>query len=563
MKLFEKAGVPKTKALIPGINFIEWCKIVGRPTWHAGLILVPIVNIFVFCGMAVEMVRSFKKFSLSDSALAVFYAPLKFFLIGNNPDDVYDGPNVPKEKEFVQSLNEARANNKLEYSRLSAKNPYKKTAIREWIEAIFFAVFAAAFIRMFLIEAYVIPTPSMEGSLLVGDYLFVSKAHYGIRTPNTLAMIPLLHNRIPLLNKESYFTKPQLPTFRFPALQKIKMNDPVVFNWPVGDSVYVTDTRSWTVNQADRMGKDVLSLPRNRQLRSMVTNKDFIVRPLDKKDHYIKRCVGLPGDDLEIRDRQIYIDGVAAQNPKHIQHNSLVVTPNKFNYDKLEDIGIDLSADIQYKGSGYFYGNMTPGEIDQLNKMDGVSVLAVHEYGLTRRVDNLAQIAQNMGLQNGQVEISPQRVIMRLTDAQYDTLKARKFPFYNGRNPTDLFPHDVNISKDWTIDNYGPIHIPAKGETVELTSDNIALYERIISVYEGNDFVKKGNQFIINGNPASSYTFKMDYYWMMGDNRHNSEDSRFWGFVPFDHVVGKPLFIWMSVKDGIRWNRIFSSANKN
>jgi signal peptidase I len=198
--LFPKANVPGWKGLVPGMNFAEWCKLIGQSPWHALWLLFPVVNIFTFCGMAVDMVRSFRMYKLIHSTWAVIYAPAIFFYIARNKEIQYDGPTLIKEKEYKTQIQEAvSSNNTRKLSKLQSANPYKKTAGREWFEAIVFAVFAAAFIRMFLIEAYKIPTPSMEGSLLVGDFLFVSKAHYGMRMPMTPQKIPLLHNRVPLI----------------------------------------------------------------------------------------------------------------------------------------------------------------------------------------------------------------------------------------------------------------------------------------------------------------------------------------------------------------------------
>ncbi len=562
--LFAKAGQDPKTAWIPGINFVRWAELIGRSKWYPLWLLFPIVQIFIFCGMAVDLVRSFGRYDFADSALAVIYAPLKFWLTAKS-DASYTGPTIPKEKAYQEQLKAAAASgNKFEYQKLKNNSPYSKSTVREWFEAIFFAVFAAAFIRMFLIEAYTIPTPSMEGSLLVGDYLFVSKAHYGIRTPQTLLQIPLLHNRIPFINRESYITKPSIKMHRLPALESIDHNDPVVFNWPVGDSVYITPSRSWTVGQVNRMSKNFLGHPSMRPLRNKKKNKDFIVRPIDKKDHYIKRCIGIPGDTLQIIDRQVYINGQAVQNPQKIQFRTLVSTPSPINDKKLEDIGIDPSADISTRGTGYFVGSLSPDEVDALEQIAGVKTLAVSEYLLTRAVPNIQQIAKNLGFLPGQ--LNPNGLLL-LTPAQYDSLSMRKFPLRPALGKLDLFPHDPKITKGWTVDNYGPIYIPKKGETIRIDLTNLAFYRRIISVYENNTLQVQGDKILINGKPTNEYTFKMNYYWMMGDNRHNSEDARMWGYVPEDHIVGKPLFIWMSAKggspaNGIRWNRLFTTANK-
>jgi signal peptidase I len=499
--IFKKAGTDPGKAWIPGVNFGEWCKIIGRKPSHAWWLLFPIVNFFIFAAMCIDLVKSFGKMSFGDSVLAVVYPPLAFWLIVRDPNLKYIEPAYLKEKEFLSELHNAQKSkdwNRIQ--KLKATNKYSRGVLREWVESIIFAVFAAAFIRMFLIEAYVIPTPSMEGTLNVGDFLFVSKAHYGIRTPMTFVMIPLLHNRIPKLDKESYFKKPSLPYYRLPAITKVNRNDPFVFNWPVGDSVYVTPSRSWThyqVQTQPEAAQECRGLP-------------LIVRPLDKKDHYIKRCVGIAGDSLQIINRQLYINGKPAQNPEHMKYGyQLMANPGSMNWKKLESWGINKD---QYSTRGLFF-------LDEKQHA-------------------------NMKSMGTDINLVP-------------------FPQMDS-NP---FPHDPVNYPNWSFDNYGPIWIPKQGVTVSIGMNNIAMFARIISVYENNILEIKDNTIYINGKPETSYTFKQDYFWAMGDNRHNSEDSRAWGFVPFDHVVGKPLFIWFSLKngnlsEGINWKRIFTSTNK-
>jgi signal peptidase I len=513
--LFPKAGVNSSKAWIPGVNFIEWAKIIGKKPITTLWLLFPIVNIFTFCGMAVDMVRSFGNLKMSDSLFAALYAPLKLFLVGKS-DDKYIGPILKLEAEYQNSISDARAaKDSYKMKNLVENNPYQKSPGREWLESVFFAVFAAAFIRMFLIEAYVIPTPSMEGSLNVGDFLFVSKAHYGIRPPMTVAMIPLLHNTIPVVNSESYLKSPSLEYHRFPSLEQVEAGKPFVFNWPVGDSVYITKQRPWNIHQATPS-----NLSSDPELARLVARKDYRVRPVDKRDHYIKRCVAGPGDSLRIINRQIYLNGKPQKNPREMQFLYTVKIPADatMSQKKLEEWGID-EGDI---GIGPLW---QPGGT----------------------------------------------VILFLTQAQVDKIKSISkdilVEFYP-MNKSDLFPADPRITAGWSVDNYGPIWIPKKGATTQLTLANLPFYRRIITAYEGNSLEIKGQEIFINGQKANNYTFKMNYYWAMGDNRHNSEDSRAWGYVPEDHIVGKPLFIWFSTKEGsiskgINWDRIFTSANKD
>jgi signal peptidase I len=509
--LFPKAGVDGWKGLVPGLNFMEWCKLIGRKERHALWLLFPLVNIFIYAGMAIDMVRSFKKYTFLDSVLAVLFAPFYFFYLAFKDGESYDGPTLEKEKAYKAQLAEAKASNRSrELKKLQRNNPYHKSPSREWAEAVIFAVFAAAFIRMFLIEAYVIPTSSMEGSLLVGDFLFVSKAHYGIRTPQTIAMVPLLHNRIPMLNSESYLEKPKLKYRRLPALESIDHNDPVVFNYPEGDSVYIFPNRTWSIYDYRR---GAIPPEYTRMIKSGAV--EMVTRPMDKKDHYIKRGIGMPGDSLQIIDRQVYINGEEAQNPKHIQYMYEVVFPGGgVNTSKFSDWGISSEDLIAQQGNNAFIIVLSEEQKEKLKSLD--ANIQITHFDMSR-VDN---------------------------------------------NPNKLFPHDPDNFSGWTVDNFGPIYIPKKGATVEVSPDNLALYRRIIETYEDNEVSVQGGKVFINGQESNEYTFQMNYYWMMGDNRHNSEDSRVWGFVPEDHVVGKPVIIWFSTREGqlskgVNWSRIF------
>ena len=523
------AGAPPAlqarDAWIPGLNFARWCELVGRRPAHALWLLVPIVNVFIYAGLCVDLARSFGRFGFGDAAAAVALSPLYAVWLGRNTEVAYEGPVLEAERVYAQRVAEARAGGEtLKANRLAAESPYLRSPTREWVEAIVFAVSAAALIRLFVFEMYVIPTSSMEGTMLVGDYLLVSKAHYGIRTPQTIAMVPLLHNRLPFDAGESYWEWPQLDMHRLPAIESIDRNDPIVFNYPLGDSVYVLPGRTWSAEDV-RLGR---IYPQHvpyfqRGLARLVT------RPLDKKDHYVKRAVAVAGDTVEIRDSELYINGQRADDPPHIQYSYRVSKPPGLRLDpaQLAEWGIS-SEDL---------GSLT-GSVADLSSPELQMVLSDE------------QVAQLKTL-------SPDLQVVRVI-APRDT---------SGRMPSGLFPNDPANFAGWSRDNFGPLYVPQAGATVEIGPRNIALYRRIISVYEGHDLRETAGGILIDGQPARTYTFEQDYYWAMGDNRHMSEDSRYWGFVPHDHIVGKPLFIWFSTRDGslgngIRWGRIFKGATQ-
>lgn len=361
----------------------------------------------------------------------------------------------------------------------------KKSKTREWVDAIIFAVIAATLIRTLFIEAYVIPTPSMERSLLVGDYLFVSKVNYGARTPMTPLAFPFAHNTMPLFNTKSYSDLIHLPYWRLPGFSTVKRGDVVVFNYP----------------------------------QDTIDN-----RPVDKKENYIKRCQGEPGDTLKVVDGQVYVNGKAAPVPPEGQ--------TEYSIQATSDLGInpqvfdDIHA-TKYQELGYY--SMTPEAAAKLKSSPGVK--------------SVTPVLAPKGKIDSLFTVFP---------LKYDPV------FHLGSKPPVY---------NWNADNFGPVVIPKKGMTVKLDSLTLPIYGHAIAFYENNKLEVKGNDIYINGAKIDSYTFKMNYYWMMGDNRHDSEDSRFWGFVPEDHIVGKALFIWMSVDDNasffskIRWSRLFRGVH--
>jgi signal peptidase I len=352
----------------------------------------------------------------------------------------------------------------------------RKSKSREWFDAILFAVIAATIIRTFFIEAFTIPTPSMEKTLMVGDFLFVSKINYGARTPMTPLSVPFVHQEMPIFGGKAYSESIKLPYYRLPGFATVKNNDIVVFNYPMEDE-----------------------------------------RPVDKQTHYIKRCVGISGDTLQVIDRAVYINGKKNMQPKKSQY----IYDIKTNGSDLND-RILRKYDITDGGPSFNSGE--------------------YRYCLT------AENANNL------------KALPNVTDLSVLSQPKGQYEDY-------IFPYDPKLG--WNMDNFGPVYIPKAGVTINLNQNNINIYRRAITKYEGNTLDEKEGKFFINGKETTSYTFKMNYYFMMGDNRHNSADSRFWGFVPEDHIVGKAVFIWMSwdtngsFLNKIRWNRLFRLIHWN
>lgn len=461
-KLYVSAGRKSWEAAIPVYNAIVLLKIIGRPSWWTILLFLPIINLIIFPVIWVETLRSFGKNATVDKVLGVATFGLYIAYIS-----------------YTQ---------KLHYSSDRSTETVNKTA--DTISSLLFAIVVATFVHTYFIQPFTIPTSSLEKTLLVGDFLFVSKVNYGARTPMTTVALPMVHDTIPLTKKKSYLTWPELPYFRLPGFQKVERNDIVVFNWPI-DTVY---------KFRDQSG-----------LR--------VDKPIDKKSNYVKRCVGVPGDQFEIKDGIVFVNGKELILPERArpQFSYKVAldgkTPIDFEY-LLQDMNITDGAGFMdaEKRDTLFIAALTAANAERLQQIPGIT-------GVQKIISK---------------EVEP-----------------------------GIFPH---INK-WNRDNFGPIYIPQQGKTVALNLETLPFYKAIITDYEKNDLKVTGSEIRINGKIASSYTFQQNYYWMMGDNRHNSEDSRYWGYVPENHIVGKPTFIWMSYDTNakglkkIRWERLFTTVS--
>lgn len=469
-KLYIKAGRQAWEAFVPVYNAVVLMKIINRPWWWVFLLFLPIVNLIMFPVIWVETARSFGKNTYLDTFLAV--VTLGFY-------NYY--------------LNYAA-----DVTHVKDRSLQPKSGSGEWTSSILFAIVAATIVHTYFIQPFTIPSSSLEKSLLVGDFLFVSKFHYGARVPMTTVAAPMVHDTIPKLGTKSYLfddhkgsnswkNKLQLPYLRLPGFEDIERNDIVVFNQPADTLLDMNDFHP---------------------------DRNYY-KPIDKKTNLVKRCVGVAGDTLEVRDGYVYINGKKNELPDraHLQF-SYYVQPkaNQFNpefvkerYDITDGFGI-----INNQNTYYF------------------SAISDEALAKFKNHPNVVSITPN--------------------------IKEK------GVRDPNIFPHHPDYN--WNVDQFGPLYIPEEGKTININLNNLPLYKRVITEYEGNTLQVKGNQILINGKVTDQYTFKQNYYWMMGDNRHNSIDARAWGFVPFDHVVGKPVFIWMSW-DGAspRWERFFTTVS--
>ena len=487
-RLFQKAGVPSWKAFVPFYNTWIMETLARRPRHWVFWQFIPVVGWFISLGIFIEFVKLFGKFSIGAHTLASLLAPFYFPYIAYYEDVKYIGPEAVKK--------------------------HRKSAGREWFDAAIFAIVAATLIRTFVFEAYTIPSGSMEKSLLINDFLFVSKLSYGPRLPNTPLSIPFIHNYIPGTSWKSYSTLVKIPYIRWWA-SPVKRGDAVVFNFPAGDTVINKEGYQSLIPYYQVVRE--LGRGDENAGRQMVLNNPgeypLAIHPADKSDNYIKRCIGVAGDSIQLINGVVYVNGQVASIPPKSQMDYKVVTNGQLLDEDImkEEYGIDNSdpKQMQSVGNNTYQMILTQESVEKLRKANFVK------------------------------EISP----LLFT---YDSSASLDYAFA---------PY-VNKNK-WSLDNYGPIWIPKKNVPIQLNEHNYDIYQRPIRVYEHNEFYTQNGKFYLNGKEVTSYTFKMDYYWMMGDNRHQSQDSRFWGFVPEDRVVGKAWLIWFSWDHGPRWGRLF------
>ncbi|MXN92985.1 signal peptidase I [Flavobacterium sp. Sd200] len=511
-KLYQKAGRKPWEAAVPVYNAVVLMKIIRRSPWWTILLFVPIVNLIMFPVVWVETLRSFGKNTTTDTVLGV--VTLGFYIYYIN---------------YTQELNY-----------LPERDLKPKSKSGDTVSSLLFAVVVATIVHTYVIQPFTIPTASLEKTLLIGDFLFVSKIHYGARTPITTIGAPMVHDSIPVVNVKSYSNWPQLPYFRLPGFEKVKKNDIVVFNWP-------TDTLvDWTN-----------------------PNSGLVKKPIDKKMNYVKRCVGIAGDKIEVKNGIVFVNGqeLKLSDRARVQYNYTVTKNGEVSAAELEKLGItDLTKSYtlapgftndQLQAIRYYvkgYKQLNDGSLYIITDLNGIPLNLLTEQ----------QIKLTEGGGNS--------FVANLTFEKADKLKKMagiasvERVISEPGNGGNVFPGN---QPNWSQDNMGPISIPKEGETVQLTKENLPFYKLIIGDYERNDLKVAGNDIIINGKTATSYTFKQNYYWMMGDNRHNSLDSRYFGFVPEDHIVGKPVLIWMSIDQNekwsniskkIRWDRMFTTV---
>ena len=511
-KLYVKAGRKAWEAAIPIYNGVVLMQIINRPKWWIILLFIPVVNLLMFPVIWIETIRTFGYYKKLDSLLVILTLGLYIVYINYATDATYNAERSLK----------------------------PRSEVGEWVSSITFAIIAATLVHTYFMQPFTIPTSSLEKSLLVGDYLFVSKFHYGARVPSTVIAAPMVHDSLPFTGTASYLKKPQLPYTRLPGLQRIKNNDIVCFNWPA-------DTLA-------TMWGD--------------TSGEFTYKPVDKKTNYVKRSVGIAGDSLEIKNGYVYINGKKNELPYRakIQFYYTYESKSVIDGNTFPQFLIKKERTGVYRILSEYWNNPKVQEAikknGSLSKISSDSLYTEVAGGINpdfaRRL-KMESVATKIN-----INLTEDEVVLLKKYPQTVSVKKLNFSADNA-----IFPHIA--SNKWSQDNFGPIYIPKAGAKVKLDLNSLPYYEQIIKNHENNDLAVVGDAIFVNGEKVDSYTFKQDYYWLMGDNRHNSLDARYWGYVPFDHVLGKPVMIWFSwdanassfgakIKS-IRWDRMFTTVH--
>ena len=593
-KSFEQAGRKPWEALIPVYNYFVVFKIgANKPFWSL-LMIFPGVHLVMWSVANVSYIRRFGYFSLIDTFQGIFFPYIIMAKIANSNDKILPETNWGNSKEMADRewgdhlalflalpvLGHALA---LGIGAVTRHKPGKKSKVKEWGDSIWFALVAALIIRTYVFEPFQIPTGSMEKTLLVGDFLFVNKLSYGPKVPVTPLSYPLVHNTVPWVNVKSYTTLETSNYTRLPGFTKVNRNDVVVFNYPSGDTA-VYDPRMpnglmghdyhqilndealfyWRSNFEqthfnevqnfyranpensyekflDQFGQDFIDninewrsvarkeiaagktycrggMPENGI--NYIEHYGLIYRPVDKRENYIKRCVGIPGDWLEIKDAVLYVNDKKAFVPEfqNLRYQTDILTPSDKTMD--ERYGLERDRGDYYTDGRGSFMNLTKAQLKQLKTSfpDGQFVLDLEQQYSDSIKPTPSQLISNLG----------------------------------------TFPKDLYVNN--TMTNFTKFQVPSKGQTIDINLKNIAWYRRIITAYEGHKLEEKNDGIYIDGKKVTKYTFEMNYYWMMGDNRYNSADSRVWGFVPEDHIVGKASMVWFSKSPykGVRWERLFN-----
>ncbi len=510
-KLYIKAGRKPWEAAIPVYNAIVLMQIIRRPKWWVILLFIPIINLLMFPVIWVETIRSFGRNSLAETWLVILTLGFYIYYV-----------NYALDVKYIED-----------------RSLHPRSGWGEWVSSIVFAIVAATLVHTYFMQPYVIPTGSLERTLRIGDLLFVSKFHYGARAPMTTIAAPMVHDTLPLLGVRSYLKKPQLPYFRLPGFEQIEKNDIVVFSWPA-------DT-----------------------VRVFFKKEKGVKKPIDKKSNYVKRCVGIPGDSVEVRDGYVFVNGkqfVLSDRAK-VQYDYTIYAEKGVSSRLLASLGIDefirkyIAATLNQAqadaltGYAQGYNRNAKGEIEIYTKSSGIPIKVLRQARLSLTEEKSRE---------REATLTDEMVQKLRNHSDIDSVVRIVEP--KGQRGYNIFPQDSRYS--WNNDNMGPIYIPGKGDEVPLNLETLPLYKKIIKDYEGKTISISGNQIRIDGQLAKTYTFEQDYFWMMGDNRDHSEDSRTWGYVPANHIVGKPVFIWMSFdnfNDGLanwrpRWDRIFTTV---